>query len=284
MANQSTRKNQTRKKQGKTQYKSAKTKTRVLSRMIKRIVGRGIETQSQSWSWILTPLSLQNTTGTLANNYMILNPSSSTSGLGYTINRGTGSGQMVGDKISVKRVMFNYVLSLDPGYNATTNPNPGRAMFVRFYFYTWKRQPLNDPQTNVICGTGPAAQFFEIGTDDIGFISGLEDLNQSVNTDQFRLFKTKTFKLGNAIPYNGASGIGVPTYPWSNNDFKMSAFGKINITKMFRKTLTRDDDGVWMDPYIICLVQWVYADGLRPTNITVPLKLTAEVDLHYKDA
>lgn len=271
--------------QSRLKYKFRRVKTVAsVQKVVKNIMSKNEETKLQQWNWELTPLCLQSTTGTLANNYMILNPSSSVSGLGYGIARGTGSGQMVGDKIRVKSAILNYIFTLVPGYNATTNPQPGKPMQVRLYFYKWKRQPQNDPQLTNLCGTGINANFFELGTSDIGFVGNLGDMLQKINSNQYTYLGHKDFKLGNSIPANGPVGIGSPQYIFSNNDFKMSAIGKLNITKYFNKTLSRDDNGDWMDSYLIGLIQYVYADGTIATNASAPLRVETSIMLSYTDA
>lgn len=265
-------------------YKARRVKTvGTVQKVVKRILAKHEEVKMQTWDWTLTPLCLQITTGTLTNNYMILNPSSSVSGLGYSINRGTGSGNMIGDKIRVKSAVLRYIITLVPGYNATTNLLPGKPLYLRLYFYKWKRQPLNDPQVTNICGNGVNANFLEIGTSDIGFIGNLQDMNQHINKDQYTYCGHRTFKLGNSIPHNGPTGVGNPLYQFSNNDFKMSYLGKFSITKMMNKTLTRDDNGDWQDPYLICLMQWVYADGSIATNVSAPLRCEFGIDLSFTD-
>lgn len=269
--------------------KKLKYNARRVSRVgaVKKIVRRELSKQSevkmQSWDWTLTPLSLQQTTGVLTNNYMILNPSSSTSGQGYTINRGTGSGQMLGDKIRLKKAEFKYVISVQPTYNATTNPLPGKPAYLRLYFYKWKKQPLNDPQVANICGSGVNANFLEIGTSDIGFGGLLDDMNQKINNDQYTYLGHKTFKVGNQIPANVPLGVGNPLYTFSNNDFKQSFFGRMNISKYFHKTMTRDDNGDWMDAYLIGLFQWVNADNSRASNVDARILCECHIDVSYTD-
>lgn len=258
-------------------------KVGAVKKIVRKELAKQSEVKMQSWDWTLTPLSLQSTTGTLTNNYMILNPSSSTSGMGYTINRGTGSGQMVGDKIHLKRAELKYVISVAPTYNATTNPLPGKPAYLRLYFYRWKRQPLNDPQVTNICGNGVNANFLEIGTSDIGFGGLLEDMNQKINRDQYTYLGHRTFKVGNQIPANVPLGVGNPLYTFSNNDFKQSFFGTMNISKYFPKTMTRDDNGDWMDPYLIGLFQWVNADNTRATNVDARIICECHVDVEYTD-
>lgn len=258
-------------------------KVGAVKKIVRQELSKVAETKMQSWDWTLTPLSLQATTGTLTNNYMILNPSSSVSGQGYTINRGTGSGQMAGDKIRLKYARLKYVISVSPTYNATTNPLPGKPLYLRLFFYKWKKQPLNDPQVVNICGTTAGANFLEIGTSDSGFVGLLEDMNQQINREQYTYLGHRTFKLGNAIPANASVGVGSPLYTFSSNDFKQSYFGTMNVSRYLPKTMSRDDNGDWMNDYVIALFHWVNADNTRATNVDARVIAECHIDLNYTD-
>lgn len=262
-------------------YRTA-NKVGQVKKIVRSVLARNEETKMQTWDWLLTPLCLQSGTGTLTNNYVVLNPSNATSG-GWTINRGTGSGQMVGDKMNLKSCVLKYTITQQP-YNATTNPLNGKPLFLRMYFYRSKKTPQNDPTVATICGSGVSANFFDIGTSDIGFSGTVQDLNQRINNDSYRYLGHKTFKLGNAVEPNTTIGVGSPIYAQSNNDFKMCAFGRYNVTKILKKTATRDDGGNWQDDYTFCLFQYVYADGTLAGNVYAPLLLNLHVEYKYTDA
>lgn len=263
-------------------YRKATTQGAV-KKIVRQVLSRTVEKKLQTYDWTLTPLSLQSTTGNLGNNYIVLNPSNS-SGNSFSISRGTSSGQMIGDKIRTKNALLKYVITQQP-YNATTNPLNGKPLYFRIYFYKYKKAPQNDPQVNNICGNGINANFFELGaSQDIGFVGNLTDLNQIINSDSYTYLAHRTFKLGNAVQPNTTIGVGSPIYAQSNNDFRMSVFGKLNITKFMPKICSRDDSGVWQNDYVIMMCQYVYADGTTATNVSAPLQCQFHLEFSYTDA
>lgn len=264
-----------------TNYRTA-NKVGEVKKIVRSVLSRNEEIKMQTWDWSLTPLCLQSTTGTLTNNYVVLNPSNATAG-GWTINRGTGSGQMVGDKLKLKNCLLKYTITQN-AYNATTNPLNGKPLFLRMYFYRSRKSPQNDPTVATLCGSSASANFFELGTSDIGFSGNVSDLNQVINKDSYRYLGHKTFKLGNAIEANTTLGVGSPIYAQSNNDFKMCAFGKYNVTRILNKTASRDDGGNWQDDYTFCLFQYVYADGTLAGNVSAPLTINLHLEYKYTDA
>lgn len=260
--------------------KRAPRATAFVKRVVKKVLSRTTETKCQTYDWSLTPLCLQQTTGTLNNNYVVINPSNAT-GNTIGINRGTGSGQMIGDKIRLKSAVLDYVITLT-GYNATTNPQP-MPVYLRAYIYKYKKAPQNDPQVTNICGSGINANFFEIGTSDIGFQGTLIDLNQKLNSDAYTYYGHRTWKLGNMISAAGATP-GSPVYSYSNNDFKMSSFGKWNVSRYLPKIMSRDDNGVWQNDYVVIMFQVVSALGGLLSNVNTQVNVQLNMDLKYTDA
>lgn len=260
-------------------YRSV-NKVKDVKKIVRRVLKTNEETKFQTWDWSLNPLCLQATTGTLLNNYIVMNPSNAT-GNTFTIGRGTGSGQMIGDKLRVKSATMDYVITMNP-YNATTNAQP-MPTYLRAYIYKYKKAPQNDPQVSNLCGTGVSANFFDIGTSDIGFLGNLADLNQRMNRDSYTYYASRTWKIGNLIAASGASP-GSPVYSYSNNDFKLSVFGKWNVTKYLPKICTRDDGGVWQDDYVVMLFQLVNYSGGVYTNVTAPIHIEAHLNFAYSDS
>lgn len=260
-------------------YRSVR-KVKDVKKIVKRVLANQSETKVQVMDWTLNPLCLQNATATLGGNYVVLNPSNATLG-SYTINRGTGSGQMVGDRIRLKSAVLEYVLTLTP-FNATSNTQP-RPVYLRAFIYKYKKSPQNDPQVTNICGNGVNANLFDIGTSDIGFVGTLTDLNQRLNTDAYTYYAHRTWKLGNSIPVAGVNNT-TPLYTYANNDFKMSVVGKWNVTKYLPKIMERDDGGVWQDDYIILMFQVLSADNALIASAQQLVRADISIDLKYTDA
>jgi len=225
-----------------------------VKRVVKQVLNNVAETKKQVMSWSRDPLSLRSGVVTMSNNYVVLNPSEATYGA-YTINRGDGDGMMTGDKVKVKSAKLSFVLTPNM-FNASSNTQP-RPFYLRAYLYKNKKAPQNDPQVNNICGAGIDANFFELGTTDIGFNGTLEDMNLKINRQCYTYYASKTYKLGNSVPPAGINNT-TPNNTYSNNEFKLTAFGVWDVTKFFPKTLERSNDGKWQDDYLILLFQVVF--------------------------
>lgn len=263
-------------------FKKASLSTKKVKAIAKQVINNKLEHKVQNWNWVLQPYILQSGTSIMTQNYFVLNPSNATSN-GYDVTRGTGSGQMTGDKITLKSAIMKYVITSNV-YNATTNLVP-QPYIAKIYFFKSKRYPMNDPQTNLYCGSGPSANFFDIGTSDIGFFGNVADLNENVNRDAYIYLGSKTFKVGNALPAIQSISNSTPNYPFSNNDFKMCCYGKINVTKFLPKIMSRDDgSGTWQNPYVIGLIQVVAASGYNIAATQQPLTFNLNLDLTYTDA
>lgn len=256
------------------------TNVKAVKKVVRNMLSRDQETKIQTMDWVLNPLCLQNGTATLGGNYVVLNPSDATFG-GYSINRGTGSGQMIGDKIRKKSAVLDFVITCLP-FNASNNTQP-RPSYIRAYIYKYKKAPQNDPQVTNICGSGINANFFDMGTTDIGFTGTLEDLNQRMNTDAYTYLAHRTWKIGNAIPQAGTNNT-QPIYTYANNDFKYSAFGKWNVTKYLPQIMNRDDDAKWMNDYVVLLFQVICADGTTYGTTQIPFRVNLGLVLKYTDS
>lgn len=259
-------------------YRSV-NKVKDVKKVIRNYLAKNSEVKFQSMDWDLNPLCLQSGTAGLSANYAVLNPSNATFGA-YSINRGTGSGQMIGDKIRMVSAVLDYVVTVN-NYNATFNSQL-KPTYLCGFIYKYKKAPQNDPQVTNICGSGINTNFFDIGTSDTGFFGNLEDLNQRMNTDAYIYYAHRTWKLGAAISPSGATQ--TPVYTYSNNDFKLSAFGKWNVTRYLPKVMTRDDSGTWMDDYIILLFQVLAADGTVLGTTQSPLNVKMSMTLKYTDS
>lgn len=273
----------TKKKVYKRKYiKKASLSTKKVKDIAKQVISNKLEHKDQNWNWVLQPLVLQSGTSTMVNNYFVLNPSNASAN-GYDIVRGSNSGQMNGNKINLKSAYLKYVITSNV-YNATTNVVP-QPYIARIYFFKSKRFPMNDPQTNLYCGSGASANFFDIGTSDIGFFGNVADLTETVNRDAYIYLGSKTFKIGQAVPPIQSVNNSTPNYYFSNNDFNMCVYGKMNVSKYLPKIMTRDDGaGVWQNPYVIGLIQIVAASGYNISANQQPLTFNLSLDLTYTDA
>lgn len=248
-----------------------------VTKLVKQVIARRVEIKEYVASFNKNPLCLQATTATMINNYIVLNPSASASG--YSIARGTGSGQMVGNKIRTKRLILNLVISPNP-YNVTTNPFPSPVM-IRFYLYKWKRQPQNEPQ--LLNMVGAAGDFFEYGNTDTAFIGGLSDLNQRINNDAYTYLWHRTYKVGPAIEYNGAA-TATPLYSLSSNDYKLDVVKRIDLTRFIQKRLVQEDtSNIFQNPYHVLLMQVIAPTGAAFASTVQAVNVAADIHFQYTD-
>lgn len=267
-----------------TSAKSVKTKAGV-KKIARDEFVRMAEKKSQTYDISLTPGILQSGTSQLqlSNNYIILNPSNS-AGNGYTINRGTGNAQMIGNSVRTVKCMLKGILT-QTLYNATNYPQP-KPQLVRMFIYKKKQNGSLDPKIADLTNS-TTGQFFEDGTAAVGFQGNLFDHVRMLNSDVFQYHAHYDFKLGPAIPQMGSAGTAdnkTPLYTYSNNDFEFACRFSVDVTPFLYKTYTQDDNNAWDQNYTVCLFQVVAADNSGQSTSVNPVLCQAEVTYKYIDA
>ena len=86
-----------------------------------------------------------------------------------------------------------------------------------------------------------------------------------MDTDLYTYLGSMTHKVGPSIPQNGGNA-GTGIYNYTNNDYRYSIIRSKNITSMMPKLMNQDDDGIWCNPYLVCLFQVVSGDGQLIAN------------------
>lgn len=261
--------------------KSVKAKSFKLNikRVVKQVISRAVEVKCQMASFTLNPTCLQVGTSSLAGNFYIINPSNSSTG--YTIGRGTNNTQMIGNKVSLASCILKYTISPN-AYNATTNPSI-LPFYARVFFYKYKNTPDQDPA--VADTAGGSGTLFENGPSYTGFTGALMDLNRRINRENFVYLGHKTFKIGQSEPQNGAT-VTSSNLSASNNDFKLSHFGEMNLTKFCPKTQILNDNLTWQDDRIIMMWQVVTATagfGTYAPNTVTPCNIQCQIEYKFRD-
>lgn len=189
------------------------------------------------------------------------------------IQQGVGVNSRVGNKIKTKYLMMKGTIVPLP-YNATTNTAPAPLMVKMVVFYD-RTNPTQEPQ--------PATNMFQQQGANAGFFNDLTDLWRPYNTDRYRILTTRSFKLGYAN--NGGTGAQAGFQNLANNDFKMVANFKINLTKYYPKHVKYDDNaqepttrGLW------CLFYYVAASGNIIPGTQVMANVQWMVEYKYEDA
>lgn len=189
-----------------------------------------------------------------------------------SIPQGVGQGDRTGNSITLRKVLFKYVLTPSV-YNASLNPTPTPQM-VKFWFGYTRASPLIQ--------TTSASGFFQSGDSSITPGGYLTDMLRSVNADLYKMYTSRTFKLGNAN-YGGSGGQAVQQYN-SNNDYKLNHLGSIDVTKYMIKTVKFNDttNNQSNGHGLFLYATTVRADGL--TNSANPVTLDWWLDYEYEDA
>lgn len=217
-------------------------------------------------------------------NMFCLSPTDATPGL--KIDQGTGQGQRVGNKITVKSVSFTGVVRPLPQFDNTFNYNP-----CPMYLVLWVvslRSHL--PDTKAQLETTVLNTFFQDGNSSIGVQGNLQDLTRKVNTSVINVHKRRVFKLGYATYPSGFSpGNAANIYQaFNNNDFQLSSMFRMNL-KM-PKTLTYNDGTLnpscrrwWMFCIPYRCDNADYLSNIGTTTGPTPAKIDFGIEMKYTD-
>lgn len=163
-----------------------------------------------------------------------------------TINKGTAQCERVGNMVSTKKHVVRFVFTINERDPNNTDPlKVSRPYYARLWFFKLKpRFSQTVSQASQIV----QSEFFQWGNNaDLGMFGTVNDLIQPINKDAIELCTTRTFKLGRSNMANagypaGGSLIEIQNNAsWSNNDFMLTARGKVDVTKYVPKDYRWED-------------------------------------------
>lgn len=245
-----------------------------IKRMIRREIARNNENKTQQYFNLNRNITSVGS-GLDTANIIALGVGSGT----LIVSQGAGQGQRIGNRIKTKKLTFKGTL-VPSGYNDITNPQPTPVQVKIMILYD-KTTPTIVP-TPYFNG-----DFFQNGSGSTTFSNDLIDLWRPINTDRYRVLKSKTFKLG----YQEFTGVGV-SYAgaqqqqgnFSNNDFKLSCNFSFDLTKYYPKSVKfNDGSGAPTTRGLWALVLPVWANGGAGTPLNMA-NIQYMVDYHYEDA
>lgn len=241
---------------------------------VKRIMNAGEEKKCVAFVVTFPNVpNIRSTTTSLAGNYQVISPSSST--FGYNINQGTSNAQRIGNRVRTVSLITNYTITPN-GYNATTNPSP-QPQVVIIYFFKSKLAPSSDVTVSDMLN-----RFFENGPTMAGLSGYLMDLNRKICPDTFTYLTHRVHKIGYAS--NSATGA-MPNYAnQSNNDFKLFVKGKINLTKYCPKVIRWDDNSLVNNEWVFCVHQTLNVGDVPGSLTTYPVSINYDTYFTYLDA
>lgn len=189
--------------------------------------------------------------------------------------QGVGQSQRTGNEVRTRKVMLKYVL-YPTQYNAVSNVAP-RPCEIQLWLGYVKNS----------AGILPiAADFnylFQYNNTTNPVFGNILDMNQKINTDYWTIKKYWVHKIG----YSSANGTGnqPASQSYNNNDFKLNAVRKLDITKLYPKVLKFNDNGSgFQGPGLFFFYQAVAADGTTFNAATLPIVINWQLDLDYEDA
>lgn len=245
------------------------------NKRVQRVINRVAEHKVQTYTVSqFAPLVLRTGSASVAANIFSMTPYTG----GYTISQGSTVADREGNKVSVKSAILTLNITPSP-YNATTNPVPTPCM-VRIWFLKNKALPtVPVPSSSVI---GANATLLDNGATNSGLVGTFADLQLPYNRDSFIVYGYRDYKIGTSV-YEGTGA--VPTSGnYANNDFKLCALSKINLTKWFPKKLVWDDTVVDPTSYnLSMLIQPIFVTGLTPGAAVTPIQMKFSLRLSFTD-
>ena len=238
----------------------------VTKRQVARMIGRRIEDKYTYQT--LTNVSIANTLAAAPHLQQ----------LNFGMSQGTGQGDRLGNRITVKNAVLKGSLNM-ADYSALFN---SRQLDQLVTIVVYKVR-------NYVAGTNPTYgtlynRFFQTGDTAATFTNTPIDHMRRFNKDLIMVKAVRHFKMGYAY-YTTGSGNATGTSAVPSNDFKYQQFFKINLTKYYKKTQIFDDSagsGDAKNDNLFFSVFCCPADGGAFTSS--PLTLTWDLEQTFEDA
>lgn len=232
---------------------------KMFTKKVKSILHRQLETKTYGVNiWNSTAITLPNPTVAASTQADIMNPN------GFNgIALGTSDGQRIGSKIQVKSCYVTGFIQMLAGNL--------RPCYIRMVV---AKSKINSTAPNVDSFNAGA---FEFAVGSVAPANTLVDISRRMNPDNFTFYTQRIFKIGPSASVNT-----------NNNDFSVSKFFKINLSKHIH---TVDYSPVTQNPTAPNNFQiffyGAYEDGTAITfgPYTGPLvSITADFTVKYTDA
>lgn len=239
----------------------ASIKTMIKKALDKRIENKTVCLTDQLFD-VYSAGGITITTSTVAN----LNP---------IITQSVGESGRVGNTVKLKNLFMRAYMSLAGSISSTQTPQIPGQFNVRVFIGRLKNT-IAAPQTaelNTLLRTGTLVSPFDS--------SNALSLVRSVNTELFTIFYDKIHKIGSQH-----NGTGTVTTGIGNNDYKLSKFLKISLTKAFKKTLQFQDTSI-NTPTNCGLYMWagcVDSLGSNYTTLSPVVNIAYDLEYSYEDA
>lgn len=262
--------------------KKAEVKSQSLRKMVKyealRVIRSQAETKQAFAKYSFACYNLQGTSpaSCMTNHYMALSPNNQVTNPLQVV-PGVSPDTRVGNSVTTKKGWFTYIVTQNP-YNAVTNVQP-QPYIIRFWIYENRSTPGSAPTDNDF--TDPAsADFFKEGSAVSGFSGQTVDLTKNVNNEAYKYCMHFDVKCGFAQSYPNGTNPNLEYF--SNNDFPLTAYGKVDITRFLRKKYTFNND---LDQDVktpTLFVVWNCYPAVGTTVATTQLPISVDVSATYE--
>jgi len=198
------------------------------------------------------------------------------------ISLGTSSQQRIGNKIMLSRVTLRGMINPRHYITTNTSEDPINNEPRPFLFKMW----IGYQKDNAFCEVSKDLPgFFQEGLTSSIPTGTLMDTFRKVNTDKYRVVKTRTFKVGpqNITTTQNATDTNANQL-YNNNDFKFNQQFSFDVTKYCVKLLKYNDTN--NQPNVRGLYWWMEAIDPTGKNFTTgrfPAELSYEINIEYKD-
>jgi len=162
----------------------------------------------------------------------------------YNMTQGSGEFQRVGNSITNKKTIIRYLIHpqiMQAPYNDSS------IIFNQFTYQGYFTIALVKMRDGSTVPSG-LTSFLQNGNSSITPSGKVYDLLYSPNTDVYKVYWKKTYKLGPSAPayQNPHNGDSIPAYMHFNNDFKLTASGSIRVDDYIGKNakITFNDNTV----------------------------------------
>lgn len=193
----------------------------------------------------------------------------------WAIGQSVQAGSRLGNKIKIKSVHLNYVLRPNDYINPfNLTPTPSNVLLYLGYV---KNAPSFVPVASDF------TQFYQAGSSVQAPFGTLKDSIAILNKDYWVIKKRWMEKIGFASN-DGTGGQAAGQY-YSNNDYKLNATRRIDITKYCVKTCTFNDGASGVtNRNLYFMFEAVAANGTTYGATTLPCNIDYWIDFVYQDA
>lgn len=200
-------------------------------------------------------------------------------GIFANVFQGVDDGQRIGDKIRVKSLNIKGYVNLD-STKANVEAYKKNPMYVKM-FIGRRIDSTSNPNN---AGTTGLSDLFQYGSTTSPPLNLPSDMYRYVNKEVYKIYTTRTFKIGSSAPSNVPND----SAQW-NNDFSWSKYFSISLNKHVDVVKYITTPGVGNTPSNVSFYMWFvlcFANGSAVNSVDnlPPLECHYDVQMTYYDS